>query len=201
VNAEAEEQRRVWAVVLAAGQSSRYGSSKLLETFRDETLVARAVRAAREACGARVLLVVGHDAERIARAAARHAPEVLVNRRFAEGIGSSLAAATDCLAARAEALLVTLGDQPLVSAGHLHKLLDRWDGSRKHIVATVYGATTGVPALLPGGCFNELRGLEGDRGAQRLFDDPRFSLATVRNDAAAFDVDVPGDLARLYRED
>jgi len=187
--------------VLAAGQSSRYGSSKLLETFRDETLVARAVRAAREACGARVLLVVGHDAERIARAAARHAPEVLVNRRFAEGIGSSLAAATDCLAARAEALLVTLGDQPLVSAGHLHKLLDRWDGSRKHIVATVYGATTGVPALLPGGCFNELRGLEGDRGAQRLFDDPRFSLATVRNDAAAFDIDVPGDLARLYRED
>lgn len=194
----AEYQSQVWAVILAAGESRRFGSSKLLAPYRGEPLVVRAVREASEVFNARTLLVTGHDGARVAAAAKRFGPEILHNGMYQRGIGNSLAAAATCLGARASAMLVMLADQPMVSAGHLRLLLGAWDGERDKIVATVYGETTGVPALLPSGTFDEVRRFDDDRGARRLFDEPGFSLETVRLEAAAIDIDTPADLKKLY---
>lgn len=200
MNPIAESGSPVWAVILAAGESSRFGSTKLLEPYRGEPLVARAVRATVKVFESRTLLVTGHDAANVAAAASGHGAEILVNESYRRGIGNSLASAATFLRNRASAMLVLLADQPLVSAGHLQALLDSWDGSSDQIVATIYGGTTGVPALLPGGTFDEIRKFDDDRGARRLFGDSRYRLETVRFEAAAIDVDTPADLDRLYSE-
>jgi molybdenum cofactor cytidylyltransferase len=59
--------RNVAAVVLAAGGSSRLGQPKQLLTFRGESLIRRAVRAAAEAGCAPILVVVGETREAIER--------------------------------------------------------------------------------------------------------------------------------------
>ena len=57
--------RNIGAVVLAAGGSSRLGRPKQLLSFRGQTLVRRAVRAATEAQCDPIIVVIGPDGEAI----------------------------------------------------------------------------------------------------------------------------------------
>ena len=188
---------RVFAVVLAAGESRRFGDTKQLASVDGEALVARAARRAAEACGDRCILVAGHDARRVVAAAANHCSFLLVNDRYREGMGTSVALAARALAQVADALLIVLADQPLVSAEHLGSLVDTWSGDADEIVASRFDGVAGPPLLLPNGTFEELRSMSGDQGAKRLLDDDRFRLTTIDFDAAAVDVDTPEDLAGL----
>lgn len=184
----------IYAIVLAAGTSSRFGSSKQLATFRGETLVARACRLAESVCPRRTLLVTGHDALRVHAAAAGCCTAMRVNERYRDGLSSSIATGIGALLHVADAVLVTLADQAAIPAQALEELLVRYRHSGR-IVASAYAGTTGPPAVFPAACFDELLALEGDRGAKRLLhgDD----VLTVDLPEAALDVDNPEQLAML----
>jgi len=62
---------RVAGVVLAAGISQRFGSSKALLTFRGEAFVHHAARQACEAGLSEVVLVLGHLAREVSPSLAR----------------------------------------------------------------------------------------------------------------------------------
>ena len=189
----------VWALVLAAGSARRFGASKLLAEVDGMPLVRRAVRAAESACNGRSLLVVGHDRHRVSVAAAPECGFIVVNEHHAGGIGTSLALGARALAERADAIVVLLADQPLVTAAHVGTLVGRWTGAAGHIVATAYAGSAGPPILLPSGCFSDLVRLEGDAGAKPLLEDARFTADTVPFEAAAIDIDTPEDLSRIRR--
>ena len=187
----------IFAVVLAAGSASRYGSTKQLADLDGEPLVRHAAKLARQVCADRTLLVVGHDAIDVTNAADGECEFVAVNDHYGRGLGSSLGLAARVLRGPADALLLLLADQPAITAAHLDALISRWDGEPDQIVATAYSGTFGAPALLPEGCFDRLAGLSADRGARVLFDDPAYRLESVAFEAAAADIDTPADLARL----
>ena len=195
------QETRLYAVVLAAGSASRYGSTKQLATLDGETLVHRAARLARELCGERSLLVVGHDALDVARSADAQCGFLVINERHAEGLGSSLSLAARVLDDSADAFVLLLADQPRVTLEHLAALVEAWDGGDRSVVATAYAGTLGAPAPLPGGLFPEVAKLSGDRGARALFDDPATSVVSVAFEAAAKDVDTPADLEELKADD
>ena len=195
------QEARVYAVVLAAGAASRYGSTKQLATLDGETLVHRAARLARELCGDRSLLVVGHDAGEVTRSADGQCQFLAFNDRYAEGLGTSLSLAARVLEDSADAFVLMLADQPRVSLAHLESLIERCNGNGDSVVATAYAGTLGAPAVLPAGLFPRIAALEGDRGAKALFDDPRLAVEVVAFDAAAADVDTPADLAALAAAD
>ncbi len=188
---------RIFAVVLAAGESTRFGDTKQLASFDGETLVERAARRASSACGDRSVLVAGHDARRVMLGAKDHCRFLLINDRYREGMGTSLALAASALSPVADALLIVLADQPLVTAGHLQSLIDAWSGDDNEIVASSFDDAVGPPLLLPSNTFDELQGLAGDRGARGLLDDTRFRRTTIPCEAASMDVDTPDDLAAL----
>ena len=187
----------LFAVVLAAGAARRFGSSKQLALLDGEPLVRRAARIATTCCGERTLLVVGHDAAAVAKAADGHCAFLAVNESYADGLGTSLALAANVLADVADAIILMLADQPTIPASHLEALVSRWDGQDGTVVATAYAETAGAPAVLPASLFPELSKLSGDRGARTLFDNPAIELRTVELEDAACDVDTPEDLARL----
>jgi 1L-myo-inositol 1-phosphate cytidylyltransferase / CDP-L-myo-inositol myo-inositolphosphotransferase len=117
------------AIVLAAGSSERLrsvtgGGSKLLLRVGGLTVIERTVRlAAREV--ERVVVVVGHDGQRVAAAARRAAPgrvEVIQAERWQLGNGASLAAA-EPVVAEEPLVLVVVGDH-LLGEGTLGPLLD-----------------------------------------------------------------------------
>ena len=148
----------IFAVVLAAGRSERFGSTKLIAELRWRSAGTSRPRGGTRSCiGENVLLIAGHEADRIVDAAGDEARFIVVNEDFASGMGTSIAAAVRVLAHRADAILLVLADQALITASHLQALcrrlgrrrrLDRCDSLRRH--AGSAGAVTERRLQRPG---------------------------------------------------
>lgn len=186
----------VFAIVLAAGTAKRFGRTKQLEILDGDTLVGRAASIAREVCGIRTVLVVGHDGGPVMDAAG-DLGYLVVNDNYADGIGGSIAAGVRGVAHVADAVLLTLADQPLITAAHLKSLIDAWSGDADEIVATAFADTVGPPVLFPPNAFAALSEISGDVGARSLLADEAFNVKTLHFADAAVDVDTPEDLTRL----
>lgn len=155
------------AVVLAAGASRRFGKQKLLAPVQGRPLVRWTVDEVLASGVERVVVVVGREAAGV-RAALEELPvAVCENPRYAEGMSTSIRAGIDALDPAVEAVLVVLGDQP-ISRTILERLLRAWRASRLPIVAPSYRGQRGNPVLFSSSLFDELRRLEGDRGARAL---------------------------------
>jgi molybdenum cofactor cytidylyltransferase len=174
--------------------------NKLLLRIDGDTLVRRAARVALEAGLDPVVVVLGHDAELVARDLADLPCAVVVNARHALGLNTSLEAGIAALPAEADAAVVLLADMPLVTAPMIRTLLDRRRETGAALVASRYGAVVAPPALYGRSAFDELRGGEGDgRGREVL---ARHASEVVWADwpaEALADVDEAADLeeARL----
>ena len=185
------------AVILAAGQSLRFGPNKQLARFAGVPLVRHTAQAIAGVEPQIFAIVLGRDAARVANAAG--VPFLIVNERYAEGIGSSIAAAVRALGDSADALLIGLGDQPLVPASHYCDLVASSSAQDDAIVASRYGDTLGAPALFGKRYFPELAALSGDRGAKALFDRHAARVVELPCREAGIDVDTKDDYDRLLK--
>ena len=185
------------AVILAAGQSLRFGHNKQLAYFEGVPLVRHTAQAIAAVRPHILAIVLGRDAARVANAA--DVPFLIVNECYAKGIGGSIAAAARALSSSADALLIGLGDQPLVPASHYCDLAASWNDADDAIVASRYADTLGAPALFGKRYFPELAALSGDRGAKALFDRHAANVVELPCREAAVDVDTKDDYARLLK--
>ncbi len=181
-------------MVLAAGKASRFGSTKQLAHFDGDPLVVRAMRTAERVCGRRTLLVTGNDWENVAAACEPLEGFMIHNPRFADGMASSLALGIHSLRNVADGVLLMLCDQPLVSAEHLEKLVDKWTASPRSIFPSGYANTLGPPIIFPARYFDELMDIRGDRGAKSVMDAYSDQVVTIPFEDAAIDIDTPEDL-------
>lgn len=193
---------RIEAIVLAAGQSTRFGSSKMIAPVNGRPMVQHALLAAQIACKGAVHLVVGHDNAAIVNAAAGIGDQSIVNRiivnpAFARGIGTSIAAGVRACRDRADAILILLGDQALIKGDHLLQLINTWSGDDSEIIASAFDDVRGPPILFPKKCFGDLADLDGDDGAKTLMENQKFKVITVPCKAARFDIDKQEDLQQL----
>ena len=188
----------VVAVVLAGGSSTRLGRPKQLEPFAGTTLIRHVVD---EVCTSRcagVAVVLGACAEQIERELEGSGATVLHNEAWREGIASSVRQAVAWAAARgASALVTVLADQPLLDRAHVDRLVEEWRAGAP-AVASGYGGALGVPALFDATLFDELRALEGDRGAARV-PRGRSDVVSVPWPEGELDVDTE-DQARALRQ-
>lgn len=188
---------RIIAAILAAGLSDRFGGNKQLAATGGVPMIRRVCSAVTDAAPDAVVLIAGRDALAVHDAA--DAPFLVINEQYADGLGTSIAAAANRLAHAADALLICLGDQPLVPASHFALLIDAWDGDPDAIIASGYGDTTGVPALFGGRYFKALADLRGDQGAKSVFAQAADNLIVIPCEEAAFDVDSSADLEAVNR--
>lgn len=186
----------VFAIVLAAGQSSRFGKTKLLENYQGIPLVTRSVRLAEAVCGPHSVLVTGNDWQRVNQICAPLAGFLVVNPRFADGLASSIEYGIRSVAEVADAVLLLLADQPLIASAHLQSLLDTWQTSRELIVASAYSGIIGPPVIFPRRDFADLQRLSGDNGARKIIEANRERVKSIRFEPAALDIDQQSDLER-----
>lgn len=180
-------------IVLAAGTSSRFGSTKLLEQIGEDPLVVLPVRAALTAGLDPVVVVVGHDAAAVQRALP---PLVTVvqNRAHMAGMSTSLVAGIDALPDPCEAAVILLGDLPEVDARHVEAVVDAYRGSDAVAVRPNYGGVPGHPVLISKALFDEVRKVTGDRGARDVLDGCERVLELDLAMAVPMDIDTPEDL-------
>ena len=188
--------RRLGALVLAAGASSRLGQPKQLVCYENEALLERAVRVAHEAGADPVFAVLGASYELMLGCLEgnAYAPRILINKAWATGMASSLrlgAAAAE--RAGVDDLLVLTCDQPAVTPDHLRRLVSV--SKREHVVASYYGSRRGIPVLFPEFSFHALQDLQGDSGARDLLQDD--AVLTVALPGGEFDLDTQEDLQAL----
>ena len=188
----------IFAVVLAAGASTRFGRTKQLEHFEGIPLAAAAVRKAELVCGARTVLVTGKDWKEVASACEPLAGFFVINDDYERGLASSIACGVRAVAESADAILLMLADLPLITAEHLDILVNAWIESPQSIIASAFEDTLGPPIVFPKNDFDELLKLKGDRGARPIIDANRDRVQSIDCEEAAFDIDRPEDLAGIY---
>lgn len=188
---------RIFAVVLAAGESSRFGGSKQLQEYRNAPLVRRAMRLAEAASGEHSILVTGHDWRAVFDACKPLRGFLVHNSGYRSGMAGSIASGVRSVSRAADAILLLLADQPLITTQHLETLIGEWNGSAENIVATSFAGTTGPPILFPARYFGQLASLQGDRGARSILADAGERMREVAFEPAATDIDRPEDLDGL----
>ena len=183
------------AVVLAAGGATRFGTTKQLARYRGKPLVQHAVDAARDAGIEDVVVVVGHDRERVTSVI--RGVRFAVNDRYAEGQSTSVIAGIDALGPDVEGAVVVLADQPGITGHHVRALLDAASRDPRPIARLVFADGRG-PTLLRREIWDDVRVLTGDAGARLLADArPELVLEVRIPEPAPLDVDTPDDLRRL----
>lgn len=181
----------VAAVVLAAGGSTRLGSAKQLVRLHGETLLDRAVRVAREAGCAPVVVVLGARAEEIQRVCSLDGTTVVLNTSWQEGMGSSVRVGIAALPSDTCAAVVLACDQPAVTAAHLRALVAR----EEDVVASCYAGRRGVPACFRAAIFADLLELRGDQGARALIQ----KATAIDLPDGELDIDTPETLAAVLQ--
>jgi molybdenum cofactor cytidylyltransferase len=189
------------ALVLAAGRAERMGSPKLLARLGGRTMLERVIAAARRSRCDDVLVVLGSDAEAIDRVASGAGARTVLNPRYGEGMGTSVAAGVAALSPGCDAAVVLLGDQPFVTPEIIDALIDAYRSTGRPLVASRYGAVRGAPTLIARAMFEEAMRLSGDTGGRVLLQRHPDLVAEVElgTGAASRDVDTPEDLAEAQR--
>jgi len=193
----------VAALVLAAGASSRMGgSNKLLCEIDGVPMIERAVRAALDSRCAQVVVVTGHQAERIEAALPSGRVNLVRNPDYAAGLAGSLRRGVLSLPVEVDAVLIQLADMPWVGAEHIDRLIAAFDPDDPAIVAPVRGDRRGHPVLWPRRFFRDLCQLGGDAGARELLAKYASEVRTVTLDTDAIfaDVDTPAELDLAQRK-
>lgn len=196
--------RRVAALVLAAGRSTRMGGpNKLMAEIGGKPLVRLAAEQVLASRARPVIVVTGHQRERVEAALAGLDVRFVHNPDFARGLSTSLKAGLAAVPADADGAIVCLGDMPQVDAALIDRLIAAFDPARGAlIVIPVIDGKRGNPVVWSRRFFAELMALEGDVGARHLIGQYGEALAEVPvSDAGALtDIDTPEALRAVKAE-
>ena len=196
--------RRVAAVVLAAGRSTRMGGpNKLLADIARRPLVRIAAEEALASRAKPVIVVTGHQREQVETALAGLPVQFVHNPEYADGLGTSVRAGIAAVPADADGAIVCLGDMPQVDAGLIDRLIAAFDPDQGALVVMpTFEGRRGNPVLWSRRFFPDLTAIEGDVGARHLIG--RYSEAVVEvplaGKAALVDVDTPEALVGVRAE-
>ena len=185
-------------VVLAAGTSSRMGHNKLLLPFEGESVLRRAVRQASAAGLDPVIVVLGHEADRVREELAGLGIRAVVNADYARGINTSLGVGIAAVPAEAVAVVVLLADMAFVTAAMVATLVQQYRTGSAPLVISDYDGVNAPPMLYDRTLFEALRRAEGEGCGRQVVRTHRAEATVVRWPAAALaDLDVPEDYQRL----
>jgi molybdenum cofactor cytidylyltransferase len=188
------------AIILAAGQGSRFGATpKVVAKLDGKPLVRHVAEAALASRARPVLVVVGHAAAPIRAALAGldvrliHAPDCEA------GLSRSLRTGLSALPGTAAGTLVLLADMPNISARLIDRLIDAFAGAaRPDAVVPLHAGRRGNPVLLGRKLFAAIEALEGDRGVSQIFGTvPGVIELPVEDAAVTVDIDTQEDLRQL----
>ncbi len=187
---------KIGGLLLAAGGSSRMGQPKQLLQFKGKTLMRHAAEAMAASICDPVVVVLGAETARSAAEIEGLSVFQCLNENWKSGMSSSIKIGLAQLveiAPEIDAVLISLCDQPYVTAEMLNRFSEKFAASDASVVAANYNGVAGVPALFSRELFGELSRLDGDKGARDLIRS-RSDIEIVELLEAAFDIDTLDDI-------
>ncbi len=186
------------AIVLAAGDSTRFGSDKRLFTLDGITLLQRSLSALLPAVRQVIVVLKADDVYLLPALLGpwQERSEVipLLLEEPQQGMGSNLARAVLALSSECDGVLIALGDMPFLQVQTVSGLVAAFQ--RERILLPTYHGRSGHPVLFPRRYFAELAALTGDRGGKAIVERHRAEVVCwpVADAGVLHDVDQPGDV-------
>ncbi|HSQ79098.1 MAG TPA: nucleotidyltransferase family protein [Candidatus Bathyarchaeia archaeon] len=190
----------IWAVILAAGESRRMGTQKLLLPFGDMTIVGAVVRTAAASRVDGTMVVLGADRDAIRDALASSKTTFAINDNYQLGMLTSIQAGIRALPPEAAAAVIMLGDQPFLRASVVDAVVAGFENGARGIVIPTFQGRRGHPVLIDLVKYREevlaIEPLDGLRALMRAH--PGDILEVETGDANILrDLDTPEDYVGL----
>ena len=194
--------RQVCAIVLAAGRSRRMAplNKLLVADQKGLPMISRVVDNVLASRAKPVIVVTGHERDRVEEALAGRGVIFAHAEDYAEGLSASLKAGLRAVPPDAEGLLVCLGDMPLVTGEMIDRLLSHFDPEEgRAIVQPTYRGKQGNPMLWSREFLEPMLAISGDIGARHLAAKHAERLVEVEmaDDAVLRDFDTTDALKTL----
>ena len=196
-----EKGKQVAAVVLAAGRSTRMGAvNKMIAEIGGKPLVRIAAEQALASKASPVIVVTGHERDKVEAALKGLDVRFANNPDYAEGLGTSLRTGIAAVPPEADGAVILLGDMPQIDAKLIDRLVAAFDPEKGALVVvpTIEGRR-GNPVIWARRFFPELMAVSGDVGARHIIANVAEAVAEVpvSDPAITVDVDTPDVLARI----
>jgi molybdenum cofactor cytidylyltransferase len=190
-------------IILAAGESLRFGRPKLLASFKGKRLIEWVLDSCLQSKLQHIVLVLGHQHRALRRALGHRIQHprltIAVNSRYREGQSTSLCAGLREVEHEFNSVMFVLGDQPIVTPGLIDMLLEKFWESARQICVPVCKGRRGNPVLFSRSFYKPISALQGDVGAREIIKaNPKEVLKVeIGSPLVFFDVDTEADLQTL----
>jgi molybdenum cofactor cytidylyltransferase len=177
--------------------------NKLIAEIGGKPLVRIAVEQALASQASPVVVVTGHQREKVEAALQGLNVRLTNNPDYADGLGTSLRAGVAAVPDNADGVVVCLGDMPQVNAALIDRLIAAFDPERGALVVVpTIASRRGNPVVWARRFFHDLIVIHGDIGARHLIGSYAEAVVEVPvlGDAALMDVDTPESLSAVKAE-
>lgn len=163
-----------YAIILAAGESTRMGSPKALLKIKDKTFLEHIIQTIHDAGIVQKIVILGHGAETIIqsidseRIQKDFSVKILVNEDYRRGQLSSIQTAVKSLPKSAKAIIVCPVDRPLISSKLLNQLVTTFNETKAPVVLPIHNAKRGHPMIFSSNVFKEILRAPEDVGARAV---------------------------------
>ena len=181
------------AIVLAAGQATRFGQCKQLMPLGGRTLLEHVLANLRASKIDDVVVVLGARAEEIRSRVSFDRERVVMNERYADGMSTSIQAGLRALPGDAEAAMIVLADQPFVLPSTYDALIDAYRAAPADVVLPTYNGFRGNPVIVDRALFVEMMAIRGDTGCRAIFGEHAPRKVAVDDRGVVTDIDTPED--------
>ena len=196
--------KKVGIVLLAAGNSKRYGEIKLLDTLEGKKMYLHIFENIREFTNCPKVVVTQY--EEIYRMSLEYGytpvknlePELGISHSIHLGLRKILELEPDL-----DGVLFSVCDQPYLKKSTIEHLISIYINSKKALACVIYENNLGNPCIIGKKYYQELFALEGDVGGKKVI--KRYpedvELIAVENQVELHDIDRKSDKWRLSGED
>jgi molybdenum cofactor cytidylyltransferase len=195
------------AVVLSAGESSRMGRPKALLPVDGVRFIEKIVTALKSTRVAKIIAVLGHDADEMRRQIGDLPVTMVVNPNYKQGQLSSLVAAINSIqsskdSASVDGILVHLVDHPYINPDLVNLMIDRFHETKKLIVVPRYQERRGHPVIFSSALFAELLAAPLDQGAKTVVHAHRDETMEIdtEDEGVTIDIDTPEEYRQHVKE-
>lgn len=196
--------KNIFAIVLAAGASSRMERSKMALEWGDSTVLETTLKHVEDAQTCGTLLVTGGYRNKVEALPRVQATRKVHNADFAAGeMISSVKLALSWLHQnniRPDGVLVLPGDMPMVTSALIDQVISQWQHASDKILAPKYQKQRGHPVIFPFEIFSKFDTLPADASPRDLIKahTNQLHLIPIDDPAVIIDVDTPAEYEK-YR--
>jgi molybdenum cofactor cytidylyltransferase len=185
----------IWALVLAAGESTRMKTNKLLLPYHGRLIITSVIERAMQSQASQVLLVLGAFREEILQAVEGLPVRNCYNPDYKNGMLSSVQCGFRNIPEGTCAAIVFLGDQPMVSADAVNSLIQAYRLTDKGILVPVYNGRRGHPVMIDMKYRDAVEKLGPDDSLRTLMQEFQADVLEVMVEVPGIlqDIDTPDD--------